>query len=67
MLNEKESRVLNAILKYIYENGFSPSIRDIRNITRIKSISTIHRYLNRLEKKGFIDRRENSPRALRVI
>ena len=67
MLNEKESRVLNAILKYIYENGFSPSIREIGKLTGIKSTSTVHRYLSRLEQKGYIERKENSPRALRVI
>jgi len=67
MLNEKESKLFDAIVKYIDENGFSPYIREIGKLTGIKSTSTVHRYLSRLEQKGYIERKEKSPRALRVI
>ncbi|WP_461039740.1 LexA family protein, partial [Tepidimicrobium xylanilyticum] len=58
MLNEKESKLFDAIVKYIYENGFSPSIREIGKLTGIKSTSTVHRYLSKLEEKGYIERKE---------
>lgn len=67
MLNNKEIKLLKGITKYIDENGFSPSIRDIGDIMDFKSTSTVHRYLSRLEQKGYIERKEKSPRALRVI
>lgn len=67
MLNNKESKLLNAIVKYIDENGFSPSIRELREIVGCKSTSTVHRYLNRLELEGYIERKENSPRAIKVF
>jgi len=67
MLNDKESKLLNTIVKYINENGFSPSIREIGEIVGYKSTSTVYRYLEKLEEKGYIERKENSPRALKVI
>ena len=67
MLNDKESKLLTSIVKYIDENGYSPSIRDLRELSGIKSTSTVYKYLKRLEEKGYIERRENSPRALRVV
>jgi SOS-response transcriptional repressor LexA len=33
----------------------------------LKSTSTVHGYLKTLEAKGFIERKGNFPRALRVI
>ena len=67
MLNEKESKLFDAIVKYIDENGYSPSVRELSEIVGFKSTSTVHRYLSKLEEKGYIERRENSPRALRVV
>lgn len=32
-----------------------------------KSTSTVHKYLNMLGEKGYIERKENSPKDLRVI
>ncbi|WP_461038843.1 LexA family protein [Tepidimicrobium xylanilyticum] len=42
-------------------------MREIGKLTGIKSTSTVHRYLSKLEEKGYIERKEKSPRALRVI
>lgn len=67
MLTERESEVLNVIIDYIKENEYAPSVREIGNIIGLKSTSTVHGYLRNLELKGFIERRENFPRALRVI
>ncbi|GFN35401.1 LexA family protein [Tepidimicrobium xylanilyticum] len=67
MLNKKESKLFDAIVKYIDENGYSPSIRELSEIVGFKSTSTVHRYLSKLEEKGYIERKENSSRALKVI
>lgn len=52
MLNSKESNLLNAIVKYIDENGFSPSIREMRDIIGCKSTNNVYYHLKRLEEKG---------------
>ncbi|WP_132983720.1 hypothetical protein [Tissierella praeacuta] len=49
------------------QNGYVPSVREIGKIVGLKSTSTAHTYLKSLELKGFIEREENLPRALRVL
>lgn len=66
-LTEMEQKVLDAIINYINENGFGPSIRELGNTVGLKSTSTIHYYVKRLEEKGYIIRKGNSPRALTVV
>ncbi|MSU03197.1 transcriptional regulator [Tissierella pigra] len=67
MLTERESQVLNIVDNYIKENGYGPSVREIGGMMGLKSSSTVHKYLKNLELKGFIERKENFPRALRII
>lgn len=67
MLTEKESEILNAIIHFIDDNGYAPSVRELCKIVKIKSTSTVHTYLKGLQEKGFIQRKENFLRALRVI
>ena len=67
MSNERETQILNVIVDYIKQNGYAPTVREIGKIVGLKSTSTVHTYLKRLELKGFIERKENCPRALRVL
>lgn len=65
-LSEKEQLILDYIKKIIAEKGYSPSIRDIRRDLGIKSTSTVHTYLEKLEKKGYIQKEDGKSRTLRV-
>lgn len=67
MLTERQSQVLDAIVEYIKENGYSPSVREIGERVGLKSSSTVHGHLKKIEEKGYIERKESSPRALRII
>ena len=44
--------------------GYPPSIREICDIVSLKSTSTVHEHLRRLEKKGYVKRDPTKPRAL---
>ncbi|MBR6807093.1 MAG: transcriptional repressor LexA [Clostridia bacterium] len=66
ILSEKEQLIFNYIKKVIDEKGYSPSIRDIRRDLDIKSTSTVHTYLEKLEKKGYIQKEDGKSRTLRV-
>lgn len=65
-LNEKERAMYEYIVKSIKENGFAPSVRDIKIALDIKSTSTVHTYLTKLEEKGYIYKEGNKSRTLRT-
>ena len=64
-LNEKLQKVL-AFVKERLNDGIPPSVREICEATGIKSTSTVHAYLKRLEDEGYIDRRSGLNRAIRL-
>ncbi len=65
-LTEKEQQIYDYIFTMIEKNGYSPSVRDIKNAVGIKSTSTVHMYLQKLEDKGFIQKEQGKSRTLRV-
>jgi len=65
-LEPKEQRMLDYIRETIRTRGYPPSIRDICTALDIKSTSTVHTCLDRLEKKGYIRRDNGKSRSMRV-
>ena len=66
-LSGKQKRVYLYIKSYIEENGYPPTVREICEAVQVKSTSTAHGYLPRLEKKGFIKRDTSRPRAIGLL
>lgn len=67
-IEEREQEVLNAIKKMINRGNGSPSVREIKRECRnIHSLSTIHRYLKRLQQKGLIDWEPNVSKTLHLV
>lgn len=52
---ERIEEALRIIDKYIEENGYSPSVREIAEIMGVPSSSTIAVMIANMEKKGYID------------
>jgi len=67
VLNEKENRILDFLRRFIHEHGYPPSVREIGGAVGLKSPSTVHGYLTRLEQKGLIRRDPTKPRAMEVL
>ena len=65
-MTDKEKLIYDYITDTIRHDGFAPSVRDIKEALGIKSTSTVHSYLERLEKKGYITRESGKSRTLRV-
>ncbi len=65
-LEPKEQMIFDYIRDNIRRNGYSPSIRDICTALDIKSTSTVHTCLERLEKKGYIQKENGKSRTLRI-
>lgn len=66
-LNEKEKKILDFINSEIADRGYPPSVREICKAVGLKSTSTVHAYLEKLEKDGYIVKDATKPRALKVI
>lgn len=63
---DTQQRILDYIENYIEVNGFPPSVREIGQAVDLKSTSTVHGHLNRLEKKGLLHRKAMKPRTIDV-
>ena len=66
-LSGKQRKIFLYIKDYIDEKGYPPTVRDICDAVDLKSTSTVHGHLQRLEKKGLIRRDESKPRAIEVL
>ena len=66
-LSAKQQNVLDFIRRYTVEQGYPPSVREICDGLQLKSTSTAHGYLQRLEKRGYIRRDPSRPRAIEII
>jgi len=66
-LSAKQQKVLDFIRHYNREQGYPPSVREICVGLSLKSTSTAHGYLERLERKGFIRRDPSRPRAIELL
>lgn len=66
-LSEKQLKILNYLKQEILSKGYPPSVREICEAVGLKSTSTVHGHLERLEKKGVIRRDPTKPRAIEII
>jgi repressor LexA len=67
MLTSREADIINFIKKNIRAKGYPPSVREIGSAIGLKSSSTVHSYLKRLEEKGYLRRDPAKPRAVELI
>ncbi|MBQ4271821.1 MAG: transcriptional repressor LexA [Clostridiales bacterium] len=57
-------RVYSYVKQYIHENALSPSVRDICKGAGLKSTSSVHAYLKKLDELGMIEYRPGMRRAI---
>ncbi|KAA0023353.1 transcriptional repressor LexA [Antrihabitans cavernicola] len=65
-LTDRQRRVLEVIRASVGERGYPPSIREIGDAVGLTSTSSVAHQLRTLEKKGFLRRDPNRPRAVDV-
>lgn len=66
-LSQKQIEILLFIKSEIQRQGYPPSVREICKGVNLKSTSTVHGHLEKLEDKGFIRKDATKPRALEII
>ena len=64
---DTQEKILEFIKQEIREKGYPPSVREICEAVSLKSTSTVHGHLQRLEKKGLLHRDDMKPRAIEVL
>ena len=63
---DNQQRILDYIKSEIQTKGYPPSVREIAQAVGLKSTSTVHGHLQRLEKRGLLHRDAMKPRAMEV-
>lgn len=66
-LTNMQKEILQYIIKVQEEKGYPPSVREICAAVNLKSTSTVHGHLARLESKGYIRRDPAKPRAVEIL
>lgn len=66
-LSNKQTQILEYMKQEVRDKGYPPSVREICEAVGLKSTSTVHGHLSRLEKKGLIRRDPTKPRAIEIL
>lgn len=66
-LSSKQQQILEVIRASIKKRGYPPSVREIGESVGLKSPSTVHMHLNKLEQLGAIRRESEKNRAIDVV
>lgn len=66
-LNKREKAILKFIEKQVNQNGYPPSVREIGKAVGLSSTATVHGYLAKLAKKGYIKKEDQKGRTLRLL
>lgn len=66
-MTDKQERLLNFILDFHKEHGYSPSIREMAQGMGVSSPSTIKAMLDRLEAKGMLIKSSGKARSLTAV
>ena len=67
MLKERQIEILDFIKRFIAENGYSPTIREISIGTNTKSVSTVQENLKKLINNGLITIDKNKSRTIELL
>ena len=66
-LTAREQQILKYLQNEIERNGYPPTVRDICAALNISSTSTVHKALSDLADAGYIEKRDNKRRTIRVV
>jgi repressor LexA len=65
-LSDKQKRIQNYITRFLSDNGYPPSIREIQTACRISSTSVVDYNLNILENRGILERHADVSRGIKL-
>lgn len=65
-LTPRQKEVLDFLVSFSNENGYSPSFEEIARRLQLASLATVHKHINALEQKGYLKRSYNHSRSIQV-
>jgi repressor LexA len=66
-LTKKQLEILEFMKTELKQKGYPPSVREIAAAVNLKSTSSVHSQLEKLENKGYIKRDPTKPRAIEIV
>ena len=63
-LSSKQAEIYQFILQYTRDHGYPPSVREIGEAVGLKSPSTVHFHMKKLEAEGYIQKADGKTRAI---
>ncbi len=66
-ISDKQKEILEYIKTCILKKGYPPTVREICEEVKLKSTSSVHSHLERLERNGYIHRDPTKPRAIEIV
>ncbi len=65
-VTKRQKEVLDAISAFVDRHGYAPSLEEIGASLRLSSVSTVHKHLTNLQRKGLLSREWNRGRSVTV-
>jgi repressor LexA len=67
MLTSQENNALKFIRQYLAQYGYAPKFKEIGLAIGVNSQGTVHRYVQSLEDKGYIERVKGNARGMNLV
>lgn len=67
VLYRKERELLNFIIQFQEQNGYSPTLKEMADATGKRSVSTVHTLIRTMVDKGYIQKVDGNLRTLKIL
>lgn len=64
--SNKQAEILEYLRRFLSENGYAPSVREICAAVGLRSTSSVHYHLSQLKRRGLIEMEDNKNRTVTV-
>lgn len=65
-MTEKQSKIFQALVNFISDKEYPPTISEIQNILQISNPGAVHKSLKALESKGYIEKTKRKHRGIKL-
>jgi len=66
-ITDRQQQVLDFVISYLDEQGCPPTLREISDYIGVRGTATATLHLEALQRKGYLRRREGSPRNISLV